>query len=280
MESGKVQIAGLLVNDYSGYHSHWSAQSSLGDWLINNEIPALTGIDTRRLTRILREKGTMLGKVILNEQDLDYYDPNKDNLVAKASTGKVEEYGEGKDTVIVVDCGAKYNIIRMLVKRGFKVKIVPWDYDYNKLDYDGLMISNGPGDPKMCDVIVSHIRETLNKKIPTFGICLGHQLLSLAAGADTYKLKYGHRSQNQPVREIGTDRCLITSQNHGFAVSPDTLDKDWDPWFENLNDGTNEGIKHKKLPFMSVQFHPEANPGPEDAEYLFDEFEKLVKRIK
>lgn len=278
-ESEKIQISALLVNQYSDAYSHWAAQSSLGDWLVKNKIPALSGIDTRRLTQILRENGTMLGKILFEEEDIPFFDPNKENLVDKAATNKILEYGSGDKTVVLVDCGAKYNIIRMLNKRGFNVKVIPWDYDFNKEKFSGLMVSNGPGDPKMCDETVNHIRKSFNKKIPTFGICLGHQLLSLAAGADTYKLKYGHRSQNQPVREVGTEKCLITSQNHGYAVEPTTLGSEWNSWFVNLNDRSNEGIKHKNLPFMSVQFHPEASPGPEDAEYLFDVFEKNVKRF-
>lgn len=278
MESEKVQISALIVNQYSEAYSHRAAQSSLGHWLVKNRIPALSGIDTRSLTQILRENGTMLGKIVFEDEDIPFFDPNKENLVAKATTPKILEYGSGDKTVVLVDCGAKYNIIRMLNKRGFKVKVLPWDYDFNKEEFSGLMISNGPGDPKMCDITVNHIRKSFAKRIPTFGICLGHQLLSLAAGADTYKLKYGHRSQNQPVREAGTEKCLITSQNHGYAVEPETLGKEWKSWFENLNDRSNEGIKHKNLPFMSVQFHPEASPGPEDADYLFDVFTKEVRK--
>ncbi len=276
-ESEKIQITGLLVSDYSQEYSHWNSGQSLSEWLYKYDIPALYGIDTRTLTKKLREKGTMLGKIEFDNDNLDFYDPNLDNLVEKVSISKPIKYGKGKTRIILLDCGCKTSIIHDLVARHVQVIRVPWNYDLSEIDFDGLLVSNGPGDPKICRQTIFQIRHTIMRDIPVFGICLGHQLMGLAIGANTYKLKYGHRSQNQPVIEVGTNRCLITSQNHGFAVDNTTLPNDWEPWFLNLNDQTNEGIKHISGRFRSVQFHPEASPGPVDSEYLFDEFFKLVR---
>ncbi|MFC1648046.1 glutamine-hydrolyzing carbamoyl-phosphate synthase small subunit [Nanoarchaeota archaeon] len=269
LESTKIQCSGIVVANYSEQYSHWDADKSLAAWMKEHNIPGITGIDTRALTQKLRSKGVMLGKIVV-DKDVDFYDPNKENLAAKVSVDKAVTYGKGK-RVVAIDCGMKHNIVRSFVERGVQVIRVPWDYDIHKLNFDGLFISNGPGDPKMCKETIENIRIALEKGIPTFGICLGNQLLALAAGADTYKLKYGHRGQNQPCLEVGTKKCIITSQNHGFAVKK-TLPKGWKPWFINANDGTNEGIRHVSKPFFSVQFHPEASPGPTDASYLFDKF--------
>ncbi len=275
-ESNRVQIRGLIISDYSSDYSHWNAQKSLACWLRQYKIPALSNIDTRALTKKLREKGTMLGKIQFEGNSVDFYDPDKDHLVKKVSINEPILYGNGDKRVLLIDCGCKNNIIHNLIERGYQVLRVPWNYDISKEKFDGLLISNGPGDPKLCRQTILQIRNTLSKNIPIFGICLGHQLLSLAAGANTYKLKYGHRSQNQPVLQTDNNRCLITSQNHGFAVDNRTLPHDWEPWFINLNDETNEGIRHRFGPFMSIQFHPEATPGPVDANYLFDKFSKMV----
>lgn len=219
----------------------------------------------------------MLGKIIVEGcGDVEFYDPNKENLVAKVSTRQVETHGDGDKTVVLVDCGVKHNIIRCLTRRGVKVILVPWDYDFNQIDYDGLFISNGPGNPDMAQATVDNIRKAMDTGKPICGICMGNQLLSKAAGASIYKLKYGHRSHNQPVRRIGTDKCFVTSQNHGFAVDSDTLPEEWETLFVNMNDGTNEGIRHKTKPFFSAQFHPEASSGPKDTEFLFDEFISLL----
>lgn len=275
-ESDKIQISGLLISDYSFEYSHWNAKRSLADWLIQNDIPALYGIDTRELTKVLREKGSMLGKIEFDSNRIEYYDPNLDNLVEKVSISRPQSYGSGSKKIALIDCGCKVNIIHSLLNRGVEVWRVPWEYDLSKDNFDGLVISNGPGDPKMCRQTILQIRESISRNIPVFGICLGHQLLALAAGANTYKLKYGHRSQNQPVIEVGTEKCIVTSQNHGFAVDNKTLPREWKPWFLNLNDQTNEGIQHISGRFRSVQFHPEASPGPVDAAYLFDDFLKVV----
>jgi carbamoyl-phosphate synthase small subunit len=276
-ESRTVQITGLIVSEYSSMASHWSAHKSLGEWLTDHHVPALYGIDTRMLTKRLRDEGTMLGRILFFTDELEFHDPNKMNLVEKVSIPEPIIYGEGDRTVILIDCGCKENIIRCLVQRGLRVKRVPWNYDFRRDDFHGVFISNGPGDPKMCVETVSILRSCLEGNKPVFGICLGNQLLALAAGADTYKLKFGHRSQNQPCVELGTKRCYITSQNHGFAVDGRTLPAGWEPWFVNANDGTNEGIRHISKPFMSVQFHPEAAPGPVDTAILFDDFKRMLQ---
>jgi len=279
-ESDKVQISGLIISDYSFEYSHWNAIKSLGDWLKESNVPGLFDIDTRALTKILREKGSMLGKIEFDHQPIEFYDPNHDNLVAKASLKTPEIHGTGDIKIVLIDCGVKYNIVRCLLKRGAQVKVVPWDYDFTNEDYDGLFISNGPGDPAMCDITTNYIKKALQSDRPIMGICLGNQLLARAAGAETYKLKYGHRSHNQPVLLSGTDRCFITSQNHGFAIANETIPADWEPLFINVNDNTNEGIRHKTKPFFSTQFHPEATSGPVDTEFLFDNFIADIKRYK
>jgi carbamoyl-phosphate synthase small subunit len=277
-ESDRIHVTALIVSDYSFFHNHWNAERSLAGWLIEQNVPALFGIDTRALTKRLREKGTMLGKIVFGE-DISFYDPNKDNLVKQVTVKEPAVYNEkGKRTVVVIDCGVKFNIIRSLVKRDFRVFRVPYDFDFFASDFDAVVVSNGPGDPKMCTETVAHVKRCLEDDIPVLGICLGNQILALAAGADTFKLKYGHRSQNQPCLEEGTKRCFITSQNHGYAVKTDTLPEGWKSWFKNVNDGTNEGIRHVSRPFMSVQFHPEHAPGPVDTDFLFDEFLRALDR--
>lgn len=276
-ESESIHAKAIIAQDYSWEHSHWQADRSLSQWLEEEKIPGVYGIDTRALTKHLREKGSMLGKIIVEGcEDIPFYDPNLENLVAKTSCKEVETYGEGEKTVVLVDCGTKHNIIRCLTRRGVKVIRVPWNFDFTSIDYDGLFISNGPGNPDMAEETVVNIRKALLMDKPVCGICMGNQLLSKAAGAKTYKLKYGHRSHNQPVLKAGTNTCYITSQNHGFAVDDTTLPEDWEPLFINMNDGTNEGIRHKTKPFFSAQFHPEASSGPKDTEFIFDDFIKLL----
>jgi carbamoyl-phosphate synthase small subunit len=279
-ESYAIHVTGLIVSDYTEEFSHWNAVKSLGTWLKEYEIPGIRGIDTRELTKILREEGTMLGKIVFRDQDIALYDPNLDNLVEKVSIREKQIFGHGKYRIVLIDCGVKYNIIRNLIKRDATVVLVPWDYDLSKEKYDGLFISNGPGDPKLCDATIRNLRKALQQDIPIYGICLGNQLLALAAGANTYKLKYGHRSHNQPVLLVNSNKAYITSQNHGFAINNSTLPEDWEPLFLNLNDNTNEGMKHKYKPFFSTQFHPEASSGPTDTEFLFDQFIEMVARFR
>ena len=309
MESDRIHPKGLIVADYSEEYSHWNAKESLSSWLKREGIPAISGIDTRRLTKLLREHGVMRGRISLTPNPSPVREGNivsegSDNLnedygsinwVEKVSCKEVITYKPSNSqlstlnsqlkTVVLVDCGVKANIIRCLLNRGVEVVRVPWDYDFNQLEFDGLFLANGPGDPEQCSKTVEHIRTFLNNKEvrPLMGICLGNQLLARAAGAKTYKLKYGHRSHNQPVQQVGTTKCYITSQNHGFAVDASTLPADWEPLFVNMNDGSNEGIRHKTNPWFSAQFHPEACSGPTDTEWMFDEFVKSLseeRRVK
>ena len=319
MESERIHVKGLVVADYSEKYSHWNAKESLAEWLKREKIPAITGIDTRRLTQRLRESGVMRGRIIISENSdySEHSDYGSINWVEQVSCKEVITYKPDPTAaanwlcrccsrsaifkrtwmalayaqhsslftlhssfprVVLVDCGVKANIIRCLVNRGVEVIRVPWDYDFNQLDFDGLFLANGPGDPEQCNKIVEYIRTFLNNPNvrPLMGICLGNQLLARAAGAKTYKLKYGHRSHNQPVQLVGTTRCFITSQNHGYAVDASTLPADWEPLFVNMNDGSNEGIRHKTMPWFSAQFHPEACSGPTDTEWMFDEFVRQV----
>ena len=305
MESERIHAEAIIVSDYSEEFSHWNAAESLADWLKREQVPGITGIDTRELTKVLREHGVMMGKIVFDDEPENVPEASYAgiNYVDKVSCKEIIHYANNEvrtyslDTpvaelnsqlsllnsplkkVVLVDCGVKSNIIRCLLKRDVEVIRVPWNYDFTGIDYDGLFISNGPGDPDTCDEAVQNIRKAMNlSEKPIFGICMGNQLLSKAGGATIFKLKYGHRSHNQPVRMVGTERCFITSQNHGYAVDNSTLGADWEPLFINMNDGSNEGIRHKSKPWFSAQFHPEAASGPKDTEFLFDEFVKLLKK--
>ena len=277
MESDRIQVAGVVVAIDSWDVSHWEATTSFGKWLTEHGIPALCGIDTRTLTRRLRSRGTMLGKIVFDDADeIEWRDPNLENLVATVSPTEPTEYGSDGPRIALVDTGCKLNILRQLVHTGCRVTRVPWDYDFLSLDIDALFLSNGPGDPQELGPLVRNVKRALEEPLPIFGVCLGNQVLGLAAGAQTFKLPFGHRSQNQPCVEVGTERCIVTSQNHGYAVNGDTLPEGWRPWFVNANDGTNEGIRHEWKPVRSVQFHPEATPGPTDAGPLFQRFVEMI----
>jgi carbamoyl-phosphate synthase small subunit len=280
-ESDRIHVAGLIVSDYIDTPSHAQSLMTLSAWLEQERIPAFIVKDTRLLTKHIRTHGTMLGKMVF-DTDIPFYDPNLDNLISHVSTRHIQEEGDGDLTIVLIDCGAKRTIARCLTERHVRVITVPWDYDLFSqgcdFDFDAIVVSNGPGNPKMAQQTIATLRSALEYKVPILGICLGHQLLALAAGGDTYKLKFGHRSQNQPCLLQGTKRCYITTQNHGFAVG--ALPPEFSPWFVNANDGSNEGIHHKQLPFLSVQFHPEAAPGPTDTEWVFDYFlEKVRARV-
>jgi len=285
-ESDKPKIWGYITSELCDAPSHATSEKTVHDWLKESGIPGLTGIDTRALTKKLRVHGVMLGilETYVTKTDLKALlrearfipDPNKRHLVAEVTLKKIKAYNpELKTTVALIDCGVKASILQSLIKRNVRVVRVPAETEFSKIMEcapAGIVISNGPGDPKQCAAIIATVKRLMEENIPTFGICLGNQILALAAGGNTYKLKFGHRSQNQPCQEEGTKRCYITSQNHGFAVDIRALPKLWQPWFTNANDKTNEGIRHVSKPFMSVQFHPEAAPGPTDTEFLFDQF--------
>jgi len=276
-ESEKVQIAGLVVSEYWDEYSHHEATQSLSAWLKQSGVPAIFGVDTRALTQKLREHGVLLG-ALGDKKPRTFADPNEENLVARVSIDERRVYGDGPIRIIAVDCGMKENIMRTLARPETTIIRVPWDYDFTNDDYDALFLSNGPGDPMRCVPTIAHTAKAMAADKPILGICLGNQLLALADGATTYKLKYGHRGQNQPCIDMHNGRCYITSQNHGFAVDAKTLPPEWDVWFTNANDGSVEGLRHKSKPWMSVQFHPEASPGPTDTAWIFDDFIAQLKR--
>jgi carbamoyl-phosphate synthase small subunit len=284
MESDRIYAKAIIVSDYSEAYSHWNAKESLADWLKREQVPGVTGIDTRALTKVLREHGVMMGHLefegLEGQDQLEDEDYASINWVERVSCKDVIRYNEGAGKkVVLVDCGVKNNIIRCLIQRGVEVIRVPWNYDYTEMDFDGLFLANGPGDPDRCVAAVEILQKQMSRsRKPICGICMGNQLLAKAGGATIYKLKYGHRSHNQPVREVGTNRCYVTSQNHGYAVDAATLDANWQPLFVNMNDGSNEGIRHISEPWFSAQFHPEACSGPVDTEFLFDDFLKLLNK--
>ena len=281
MESEHIHAEAIIVSDYSENYSHWNAVESLGDWLKREQIPGITGIDTRELTKVLREHGVMMGRIAFDDEsdempEASYADVN---YVDKVSCKEVIRYNEGtgKKKVLLVDCGVKHNIIRCLLKRDVEVIRVPWDYDYTGMEFDGLFISNGPGDPAPCDYAIEAIEKFLETDIPVFGICLGHQLLALASGAKTIKMKFGHHGGNHPVKDIDNNVVMITAQNHGFAVDEATLPANLRVTHKSLFDGTLQGIHRTDKPAFSFQGHPEASPGPHDAAPLFDHFIELIE---
>ena len=281
MESDHIHASAIIVSDYSEQYSHWNANESLAEWLKREQVPGITGIDTRELTKVLREHGVMMGQIIFDDDPTNIPQAQYEgvNFVDRVSCKEIIHYNEGAGKrVVLVDCGVKANIIRNLIERGLEVVRVPWNYDYTGMEFNGLFLGNGPGDPDLCQDAVNILRQQMSKsRKPICGICMGNQLMAKAGGANIYKLKYGHRSHNQPVRMVGTDKCYITSQNHGYAVDASTLDKDWSELFVNMNDGSNEGVRHNTNPWFTSQFHPEACSGPVDTLFMFDLFvEKLT----
>jgi carbamoyl-phosphate synthase small subunit len=276
-ESRRIQAAGLIVSEVCHEPNHWNALLSLSHWLKREGIPGLTGVDTRALTKRLRTHGTMLGSIGSESCTVPLPFSSFAALVSEVTVPAPITYERGGKRVILIDCGCKENILRNLLERKITVRRIPYDYDFLSEDFDAVVVSNGPGDPKACARTITNVQSVLGRGKPIFGICLGSQILALAAGADTFKLKFGHRGQNQPCVAAGTARCYITSQNHGYAVDSASLPSDWQEWFVNANDGTNEGVRHRYKPFYGVQFHPEAAPGPTDANFLFDDFLKQIR---
>jgi carbamoyl-phosphate synthase small subunit len=293
-ESDDIKVTGFVIHELCKNPFHWASTRTLDQWLTDEDVPGIYGIDTRKLTKKLRVKGVMLGILKVCEADEEpdlpkllkevktVQDPNSTDLAKQVTVKESIRYESGGNKLaVLIDCGVKYGIIRNLLKRGFDVMRVPYDFSAEQiLDYkpDGVMISNGPGDPKQCVKTIKTVRELMDEDMPMMGICLGTQILALALGGDTYKLKYGHRSQNQPALDLETGRCYITTQNHGYTAERDSLkDTGLDVWFMNANDKTVEGVKHKTKPAFALQWHPEASPGPYDTEFLFDRFRKLVE---
>ncbi|KAJ2160660.1 Multifunctional pyrimidine synthesis protein CAD [Coemansia sp. RSA 552] len=288
-ESERIQCSGVIVSDYAAKYSHWNAVESLSSWCEREGIPAITGVDTRALVHILRGQGSTLGALSVGASpqaagSIEWADPNVHNLVARASTSSVRVFNpEGDVTIALIDCGAKNNIIRSLCNQGARVELVPWNHDLtaNLESYDGVFISNGPGSPTRCTSTVSQLRNAFDVyQRPIFGICMGNQLMGLAAGLNAYKLRFGNRGHNQPAVDLTTGKCVITSQNHGYALDDAQMPAGWDRYYVNANDGSNEGIRHREKPFRSVQFHPEAKGGPLDTGYLFAEFVDSVRQAK
>ncbi|CAG8027488.1 unnamed protein product [Penicillium nalgiovense] len=289
-ESPNLQAAGVVVADVAEQYSHWTAVQSLGEWCAREGVPAISGVDTRAIVTYLREQGSSLARITVGEEydaneDEAFTDPEQIHLVRQVSTKQPFHVAaaDPHSHVAVIDCGVKENILRSLVGRGSSVTVLPFDYPIHKVahHFDGVFISNGPGDPTHCQDTVYHLKRLMEtSQVPIFGICLGHQLLALATGASTIKLKYGNRAHNIPALDLSTGRCHITSQNHGYAVDASTLPSDWKPYFVNLNDQSNEGMIHKSRPIFSTQFHPEAKGGPLDSSYLFDIYLDSVLKYK
>ena len=278
-ESSKIHVPGIVCQTIFTTPDHHEQAKTFLTWLEEQKTPILIGVDTRALTKVIRQHGVIDGALVFdNELPNQFPDSMAVNWVEQVSCKKPESHGNGKHKIILVDCGLKLNILHSLLNFDTTVKVVPFDYDYTQEEYDGVFLSNGPGDPKACKDTIRILQHALAGVKPIYGICLGSQLMGLAVGADTYKLKFGHRGQNQPCIDVVTKKCYLTSQNHGYAVDEKTIPSDWEVSFRHLNDNTVAGIKHKTKPFAAVQFHPESAPGPEDTAYFFKQFIDLVKQ--
>jgi carbamoyl-phosphate synthase small subunit len=288
-ESYNIQTSGVIINDLSNVASHWSCVKTLDEWLYQQKVPGVYGVDTRELTKKIRVEGVMNGKIIISEGNKSepvvdkgsQFDYNSHNFMNDVSIQNPKFYGKDSDPLIaLIDTGTKFSIIRNLLKLGFSVVRLPWDSSIEEVSAyrpRGIVISNGPGDPVICDETIQTASKIIDSSIPTLGICLGHQILALAAGARTQKLKFGHRGQNKTCVDLGSNHSFITSQNHGYGVELESLSETgFELWFQNIDDKTVEGIKHKSKPIIAVQFHPEASPGPFDCLFVFNRFKDLI----
>lgn len=292
IESDRIQVSGIIIHDLSLVSNHWNSIMTLDEWLYKEQIPGMYDIDTRKLTKKLREEGVMMCALIVSDSDnistqevqmklkrTEIY--NQRNFMDRVSTRKTQRLGANSKNVVVIDTGTKNSILRNIMNAGYGIIKMPWNTKIDDiLSYkpDGVIISNGPGDPKMCVDTIKTANILLECNMPILGICLGAQILALADDAKTYKLKYGHRSQNKPCINIDNSRTYITSQNHGYCIDSDSLkNSGFKLWFINADDKTVEGIKHKKNKSIAVQFHPEAAPGPYDCKYIFDSFKKIME---
>jgi len=290
-ESEKIQVKGLIVHELSTTASHWNISMTLDEWMNNENIPGISGIDTRHLTKILRQSGVMMGALVVSENEIDEdkvkeqlnsaINYNDEKFMDQVSTKEIQIFGKDKKNVVLVDTGAKNAIIRNIRELGYNVIKVPWNTSIEKIESlnpQGVIISNGPGDPEFCQETIKTAKTLIEKNIPMLGICLGAQIIGIAGGAETYKLKYGHRGQNKPCINIEDNQVYVTSQNHGYCINPDSLkNSEFDLWFTNADDKTVEGIKHKDKKCIAVQFHPEASPGPYDCKFIFDKLKKLME---
>lgn len=293
-ESGKIQVRGLVIHELSMVASHWNLSETLDKWLYDEKIPGISEIDTRSLTKKLRKSGVMMAALAVSDNEIDDEEIKKqlksapkynyEKFMDEVSTKTENEYGSEQNCVVVIDTGVKNAILRNLRNLGYKVIRVPWNYTIEKilkLNPKGVVISNGPGDPKNCPETIKTAKSLIDKNIPTLGICLGAQILGVAGGAETYKLKYGHRGQNKPCLNLENNQVFVTSQNHGYCIDPESLkNSEFDLWFTNVDDKTVEGIKHKKSRCIAVQFHPEASPGPYDCKYVFEKLKTLMEEEK
>lgn len=289
-ESDKIQVRGLVVHELSLTASHWNMAMTLDEWFYNEKIPGISGIDTRELTTKIRKEGVLMAALEVSDNPIDEHDLKKrldsvkkytdEEFMNLVSTKEPHVYGSGNESIVVVDTGVKNSILRNIVNLGYKVIRVPWNYSIEKiLSYNpkGVVISNGPGDPTKCKDTMNTAKELIEKNIPTLGICLGAQILGLAGGASTYKLKYGHRGQNKSCIDLDDNTVYVTSQNHGYCIDPESLkNTDFKLWFTNTDDKTVEGIKHKQKKIIAVQFHPEASPGPFDCMFVFEKLKKMI----
>ncbi len=297
-ESDKIQVRGLIIHDLSIVASHWSCVKTLDEWLYQQKIPGVYNIDTRELTKKIRVNGVMIGAISFSllqkgrtaNSEIDgkalsglikNYQYDQQNFMSEVSTSTPREYGDkARDTLVLLDTGTKNSIIRNILRIGFRVVSLPWDSSFDEVMLykpKGIVISNGPGDPKVCKTAIKTAGQLIRASVPTLGICLGQQIIALGAGADTYKLKFGHRGQNKPCMDLRSNRAYITSQNHGYGIDPESLDKTgFKVWFSNVDDHTVEGIEHESKPIIAVQFHPEASPGPYDCIFVFDRFKELL----